>query len=87
MTLEDSNMVANAICYSVSTVQEYFQGVAHELTRPAILFKPRLFPDGDQWCALLGEDLQVGVCGFGASPADAMRDFDKEWNTKLKAGK
>ena len=55
--------------------------------RPAILFKPRLFPAGDQWCALFGEDLQTGVCGFDASAGDAMRDFDKKWNTKLKAGK
>lgn len=80
---KDSNMAANAICHSASMVQESFQQVAYEQMRPAAIFKPRLFQDGDQWCALLGEDLQVGVCGFGASPAEAMYAFDLAWNTKI----
>jgi hypothetical protein len=33
--------------------------------------------DGDQWCFLWGEDLAVGVAGFGASPIEAMLDFDR----------
>ena len=81
---QDSNMAANAICHAALMVQETFQQVAYEQMRPAVIFKPRLFPDGDQWCALLGEDLQVGVCGFGDSPADAMYAFDKEWTTKIR---
>lgn len=84
MNNEYSSMAANAICHSASMVQESFQQVAYEQTRPAVLFKPKLFLDGNQWCALLGDNLQSGVAGFGASPADAMLDFDKEWNTKLK---
>ena len=28
--------------------------------------------DGDQWCALYGENLQEGVAGFGRTPAEAM---------------
>ena len=86
MTPQDSNMAANAICHSSLMVQEAWQQVAYEQMRPAVLFKPRLFPDGNQWCALLGESLQIGVCGFGDSPADAMWDFDRQWNTKLKVG-
>lgn len=80
---QDSNMAANAICHSASMVQESFQQVAYEQMRPSVLFKPRLYPDGNQWCALLGEDLQAGVCGFGDSPAEAMYAFDKAWATKL----
>jgi hypothetical protein len=38
-----------------------------------------LFRDGDQWCALYGEDLQDGCSGFGDSPAQAMEAFDREW--------
>lgn len=87
MTTEDSNMAANAICHSVTMVQEAWQQAAYEQMRPAVIFKPRLFPDGDQWCALLGESLQVGVVGFGDSPAEAMYDFDKQWNAKLKGAK
>jgi hypothetical protein len=35
----------------------------------------KLFPDGDQWCALLGENLQEGVCGFGSTPIEALQAF------------
>ena len=42
--------------------------------------------DGDQWCALLGENLQVGVAGFGDSPIDALEALVGQlriepWNT------
>jgi hypothetical protein len=50
-----------------------------EMQRPSILLRPKIRIDGDQWCALYGEDLQDGVAGFGDSPDSAMRDFDKEW--------
>ena len=50
-----------------------------ERSRPSALFRPRLSIDGDQWCALYGDNLQDGVAGFGNSPADAMADFDRAW--------
>lgn len=53
------------------------------LTAPHVLMKPRIYPDGDMWCALYGEDLMNGVCGFGASPAEACAAFDKTWETKM----
>ena len=85
LTDNDSNMAANAICHMAAMTQESFRGVAYEQMRPSVLFKPRLFPDGNKWCALRGDDLQSGVCGFGDSPADAMWDFDRAWNEKLPA--
>ncbi|HEX6038046.1 hypothetical protein [Longimicrobium sp.] len=33
----------------------------------------RLFPDGNQWCALIGANLQEGISGFGATPPEALR--------------
>ena len=39
--------------------------------------------DGDQWCCLLGENLQDGVAGFGDSPAKAATDFDRAWTASL----
>ena len=57
---------------------------AGQYERPCVLFRPKLTIDGDMWCALYGEDLQEGVAGFGKSPADAMWDFDRNWETKLK---
>lgn len=47
---QDSNMAANAICHSAIMVQESFQQVAYEQMRPSVIFKPRLYPDGNQWC-------------------------------------
>ncbi len=49
--------------------------------KPSVLFKPRIFMDGDRWCALLGENVQTGVCGFGESPALACESFDIAWYT------
>lgn len=56
---------------------------AAQYERPSAVFRPRLSIDGDQWCALYGENLQDGVAGFGDSPADAMWDFDRAWGAKL----
>lgn len=56
-----------------------------ELRRPCVLFRPALFIDGDQWCALYGENLQEGVAGFGDTPELAMLDLDlqfKTWNAR-----
>ena len=40
------------------------------------VLKPRLTKDGDMWCALYGEDLQVGIAGFGYNPAAALLAFE-----------
>ena len=37
--------------------------------------KIELFRDGSQWCALVGPTLQVGLSGFGDSPAEAVNDL------------
>lgn len=52
-------------------------------TQPCVIFKPQLLPDGDQWCALYGANIQEGVAGFGESPQLAMEAFDKAWHAKL----
>lgn len=38
------------------------------------------FKDGDQWCALYGEDLQAGIAGFGNTPFLAMADLKNQLN-------
>lgn len=39
--------------------------------------------DGDSWCALLGENLQDGVSGFGDTPQEALQKLmcDPEFYT------
>lgn len=47
------------------------------------IYRPRIYIDGDQWCALYGDNIHDGVCGFGESPAAAMAAFDEAWAKKL----
>ena len=56
---------------------------AAEYERPSVLFRPKLSIDGNQWCALYGDNPQDGVAGFGDSPTKAMWDFDRAWQKDL----
>ena len=56
--------------------------VSGAMTAPHMLYKPTLSPDGTKWCALYGDDLQVGVAGFGDTPEKAMAAFDVAWRTE-----
>lgn len=56
---------------------------AGEYERPSVVMRPKIFIDGNQWCALYGDSLQEGVAGFGDSPAKAMWDFDRAWSKAL----
>lgn len=53
--------------------------IRYEMTRPSVLFRPRISLDGNKWCALYGENLQEGVAGFGNSPEAACCEFDNAW--------
>ena len=78
MALRDANLSHHAAMAANAAIC-----AASEQERPSVLFKPKLTLDGDQWCALYGENLQEGVAGFGDSPANAMCDFDRNWNKPL----
>lgn len=52
---------------------------------PHVLMRPRVYPDGNAWCALYGEDLVMGVAGFGDTPEEACADFDRNWSTQRLA--
>ena len=56
---------------------------AEWMNTPSMMLKPRLFIDGNKWCALFGENIQDGVAGFGDSPNDAYLAFDKAWFEEL----
>jgi len=63
------------------------QEVAGEYTRPSVMMRPTIAIDGNEWCALYGDNLQDGVAGFGKSVDAAMRDFDANWYKKLDGAK
>ena len=62
---------------------EAIHNVESEWLRPSVIYRPQLSLDGNRWCALYGDDLQEGVAGFGDSPEEAMKQFDREWGKKL----
>ena len=72
LTNEDSSWLAHA---ALNEIQHHYDC----LNEPFTQYRPRMFPDGNQWCALYGENLQEGVAGFGDTPADAVTDFNKNW--------
>ncbi len=39
----------------------------------------KIYLDGNMWCVLYGNDLQVGICGFGATVLLALEDFGRSW--------
>ena len=44
------------------------------------LLKPKLFQDGNQFCVMLGENIQEAIFGFGETPRKAVWAFNKEWD-------
>jgi hypothetical protein len=60
-------------------IKDDFSFAAWQMKRPCVLFRPKIFIDGNRWCALYGENLQDGVAGFGDTPEKAMDDFDSQW--------
>lgn len=73
------------ISWPVEYVKQTMFVAIHEYQRPSVMYRPSLSIDGDQWCALYGEDLQSGVAGFGSSPSKAMDAFDVAWRAELEA--
>lgn len=63
-------------------LQEQISATGYEMQRPSAIYRPKLFPDGNMWCALYGEDLVQGVAGFGETPAKAMAAFDEAWHNE-----
>lgn len=68
-------------------INEAITIITNDLTEPHVLMRPRLFIDGNKWCALYGENLQDGVAGFGDSPDLACDDFNANWYRKLSTAK
>ncbi len=81
-TIENAIRDANFAHHAMQAAESIRQA-ASEYERPSVIMRPRLYPDGNQWCALYGENLQEGVAGYGISPNDAMRAFDKAWYATL----
>lgn len=69
--------------YINEVAAQAYRDMAMCANEPCVLYRPQLSIDGDHWCALYGENLQDGVCGFGKSPELAMLAFNQAWWRKL----
>lgn len=69
------------ISWAVQAACEAIREVQYIMQRPSVLYRPKISIDGNQWCALYGENLQDGVAGFGDTPELAMIDFDRAWTS------
>ena len=54
-----------------------------ERIAPHVIHNAKIFKDGNQYCCLLGENIQEGVCGFGKTPKEACDEFDNVWNNGI----
>lgn len=75
MTVMTTDISADAYLARMAIVE-----AAAFVAAPHTRMRPRVYLDGTAWCALYGESIMEGVCGFGASPAEACADFDRAWS-------
>lgn len=75
-----ANLNLGGASHAIACIQQEFGIAASEMQRPSVLYRPAISIDGNQWCALYGENIQDGIAGFGDTVADAMRAFDEAWN-------
>jgi len=82
--LRDCNF-AHYVEHAAHSIADRAISAADAHATPSAVYRPKLTIDGNQWCALYGNNLHDGVAGFGDSPAKAMADFDRNWGTSLPA--
>lgn len=83
---QDSHMLANAI--------DHRDTIEHQERLNTIIGEQELqlvktyslipYRDGNQWCVLLGENLQEGIAGFGTTPYKAVLSFNSEFYKETK---
>lgn len=75
----DSNMLVNAINNRETLLHQQRMELA--IVEAELVFVKAYglvpFKDGNQWCVLLGSNLQEGIAGFGNTPQQAIVAFNK----------
>lgn len=65
--------------FDSTLINQAIDAIRYEITRPAVVFRPCVYVDGNMWCCLYGEDIMSGVVGFGETPEKAAAAFDLVW--------
>jgi hypothetical protein len=84
LNLHSQHQIVDAVSHEARMQTAHFHAVISE---PFTRLRPKIFIDGNMWCALYGETLQDGVAGFGKSPAEAEQAFNAAWGTALAAAR
>lgn len=82
LDLHHQQLVVDAIAHEAGMQTGHFHAIIAE---PFTRLRPKIFIDGNKWCALYGDNLQDGVAGFGDSPAEAEQEFNAAWGKKIGA--
>jgi hypothetical protein len=62
----------------------YIKGTEAEVDRESadvrfvMAFNPKYYMDGDQWCVLIGPNIQEGIAGFGKALSHAFADASNQ---------
>ena len=83
MNSEDSACVRDAAISHMNSVGQELYEAAEKFNSFAVAYKLAPFRDGNQWCVLLGSNIQDGVAGFGDTPAKAIADFERQMHTPI----
>ena len=54
------------------------------MNRPSEDFGVEVVQEGDRFMALLGQNIQEGIVGFGDTPEEALADFDRAYEEETK---
>ncbi len=79
MNDEHSSMAMTSIGHAAQHAMFAIQDAASEYAVASAVYRPKIYMDGNEWCAIYGDDITCGVCGFGATPALAVSDFNDRW--------
>lgn len=80
-----ANLQLGNLSYLHSHIQQEVYAVSHAMQAPHVLLRAKVFPDGDMWCCLYGDNLIEGVVGFGETPEKAAAAFDLCWFKGMKS--
>jgi len=77
MNEQDSAHIRDVLISIAGSIDRQMDGVIERIGSFAVAYRLVPFRDGNQWCVLLGDNIQEGIAGFGDSPALAIQDFDR----------
>lgn len=65
----------------IDAIKVAIEEAAGLISAPHVRMRPSIYPDGNAWCCLYGDDLATGVAGFGETPFAACAEFDRAWDS------